>query len=157
MNSYSKSMETPSFLVSLILGLLLMGVTCVTQAVDNPDAPDLIAAFETKEKVFIAAAENPKNGYCENLETYTEYLEFLDKELIAVYQSLQAKLPKDRQQQLKQSQLDWIKYCDLEFSFIENTWVKADFGSSSSKTRGQYKTSIVRDRVIQLMHYAKTF
>lgn len=124
-------------------------------AIDNPDAPDLIAAFEVKEKSFIAALENPNNGYRENLVAYTDYQEFLDKELNVVYKTLQAKLPKDNQQQLKQAQLNWLKYRDLEFTLIENTWTKEAFGSSSSITRGQYKATIVRTRVIQLMHYAK--
>lgn len=141
--------------LAVLCFLWLLMFSGLSLAVDNPDAPDLLAAFEAKEKSIIAAAENPNNGYRDSLLAYTNYLEFLDKELNVVYQALQAKLPSDKQQQLKQAQLNWLKYRDLEFVLIENTWTKADFGSSSSITRGQYKTTIVRTRVIQLMHYAK--
>lgn len=136
---------------------ILMLTSSLASAIDNPDAPDLIASFETRESSLITAAENPDNGYRASLIAYTDYLDFLDKELNTVYQILQSKLPQEKQQQLKESQVNWLKYRDREFSFIENTWTKTDFGSSSGITRGQYKISIVRDRVIQLMHYAKAY
>ena len=128
-----------------------------TLAIDNPDSSDLIAEFEASEKPFIAAIENPDNSTRGYAVSYTNYLEFLDRELNTVYKTLYAKLPTDKQTQLKASQISWLKYRDQEWSFVENTWTKSDFGSSSSISRGQYKASIVRDRTIQLMHYAKTF
>lgn len=131
---------------------MLFGVAA--NAIDNPDAPDFIVEFETREAPLLDSTEN-SNGYRESLAAYTEYLIFLDKELNVVYKHLQAKLPADKQAQLKQSQVAWLKYRDLEFSLIDNTWEKSAFGSSSSITRGQFKTTIVRDRVIQLMHYAR--
>ena len=139
-----------------VAAILLMMCGNFSFAIDNPDAPDLIAAFEAKEKPILATAENPDNGYRASLVAYTDYLTFLDKELNTVYKSLQSKLPKDKQDGLKQSQVNWLKYRDSEFSLIEGTWTKENFGSSSSITRGQYKAAIVRDRVIQLMHYTKS-
>lgn len=136
--------------------LLLIVLSGTASAIDNPDAPDYVAEFEAREKSLVAVAEN-SDGYRASAIAYTDYLNFLDAELNAVYKALQAKLPKDQQQQLKQSQINWLKYRDLEFAFIEDNWSKADFGSSSSITRGQFKASIVRDRIIQLMHYAKTY
>lgn len=149
-NSSAKSI----FLLLKISALVLAIVSGFANAIDNPDAPDLVAEFETREKSLLDSAEN-SSGYRASLMAYTDYLNFLDKELNAVYKNLQAKLPADKQQKLKQSQVAWLKYRDLEFTLIENTWTKADFGSSSSITRGQFKANIVRDRVIQLMHYAR--
>jgi uncharacterized protein YecT (DUF1311 family) len=125
-------------------------------AIDNPDAPDLISEFEIKEKPLIESAES-STGYRASLSAYTDYLSFLDKELNALYKNLQAKLPAEKQQQLKQSQIAWLEYRDLEFAFVEDNWNKADFGSSSSITRGQFKANIVRERVIQLMNYARAY
>lgn len=136
--------------------VLLMMLGNLSYAIDNPDAPDLIAAFEAKEKPILATAENPDNGYRASLVAYTDYLTFLEKELNTVYKALQSKLPKDKQDGLKQSQVNWLKYRDSEFFLIEGVWTKENFGSSSSITRGQYKASIVRDRVIQLMQYTKS-
>lgn len=135
----------------------LMLFSNLTLAIDNPDAPDLIAEFETREKPFIAAIEKPSNTTSDYSFGYANYLKFLDKELNTVYKTLRTKLPQDKQKQLKASQLSWIKYRDLEFIFIDNTWTNKDFGTSSGISRGQYKTSVVRNRIVELMHYVKTF
>lgn len=126
-------------------------------AIDNPDAPNLIAQFETREKPFIAAIEKPTNTTSDYSVAYSNYLKFLDKELNTVYKTIRTKLLEDKQKQLKASQLGWIKYRDLEFAFIDGTWTNKDFGSSSDISRGQYKASVVRNRVIQFMHYARTY
>lgn len=103
----------------------------------------------------IDAAENA-TGYRDGLLAYTSYLEFLDKELNTAYKTVRAKLPEDKQQQLKLSQVSWLKYRDLEFNLIENTWTKDGYGTSSSVARGQHKAAIVRARIIQLMHYTRS-
>lgn len=151
----SKKQQNLSNRVCKSLVIAFLAISCNWAfAIDNPDAPDLVAEFKAREQSLIAAAENPNNGYRDYLLAYTNYLEFLDEELNTVYQNLRSKLPEDQKKQLKDSQVNWIKYRDLEFTFIENTWTKADFGSSSSISRGQYKASVVRNRVIQLMHYS---
>lgn len=125
-------------------------------AIDNPDAPDLIAEFEVRERPFIIAIENPNNTSQDYAAAYTSYLKFLDKELNTVYPILRKKLPQAQQKHLKAAQISWIKHRDLEFAFIDKTWTNIDSGTSSSISRGQYKATVVRTRVIQLMHYAKT-
>ncbi|MEN0038189.1 MAG: lysozyme inhibitor LprI family protein [Cellvibrio sp.] len=137
--------------------VILVLFSNLTFAIDNPDAPDFIAEFEVREKPLIAAIEKPTNTTGDYAVFYASYLKFLDKELNTVYKTLRTKLPADKQKQLKASQVSWIKYRDLEFMFIDSTWNNKDFGTSSGISRGQYKASVVRDRVIQLMHYAKTF
>lgn len=140
-----------------IAALALVLFCNLTLAIDNPDAPDLIAEFEAREKPLITAIEKPTNTTGDYAASYASYLKFLDKELNTAYKTLRTKLPDDKQKQLKAAQVSWIKYRDLEFAFIESTWTNKDFGTSSAISRGQNKASVVRDRVIQLMHYAKTF
>ena len=140
-----------------IAAFTLMLLSNLSFAIDNPDAPDLIAEFETREKPFITAIEKPSNTTSDYSIAYANYLKFLDKELNATYNILRKKLPEEKQKQLKTFQLSWIKYRDLEFKFIDATWTNKDFGTSSAISRGQYKSNVVRDRVILLMHYGKSF
>ena len=140
-----------------IAAFILVIINNPAFAIDNPDAPDLMAEFEIREKPLLAAIDSPSNTTRDYVLAYTHYLEFLDRELNQVYQGLRAKLPHDKQKQLKSSQVKWLKYRDTEFAFIDNTWTAAAFGSSSSISRGQYKAAVVRDRVMQLMHYARNF
>lgn len=140
-----------------IVALTTVLFSNLTFAIDNPDAPDLIAGFEEREKSHIVAIEKPTNTTSDYSVTYANYLKFLDKELNTIYKNLRTELPEAQQKQLKLSQLSWLKYRDLEFAFIESTWTNANFGTSSVISRGQYKANVVRNRVIQLTHYAQNF
>ena len=140
-----------------IAALTLVLFSNLTFAVDNPDAPDLIAEFTAREKPFLAAIQKPTNTTTDFSIAYANYQEFLDKELNKVYKTLRKDLPADKQKQLKASQVSWLKYRDLEFAFIDSTWNNIDFGSSSAISRGEYRASILRSRVVQLMHYAESF
>lgn len=142
----------PLRIVFYIAGFSMFLLSSLAAALDNPDAPNLVADFEARERPLVETIEDVA-GYREGLLAYTGYLEFLDKELNAVYKTVQSRLPQENQQQLKQSQISWLRYRDLEFALIEATWTKDDFGTSSGMTRGQHKAAIVRARVIQLMHY----
>lgn len=142
------------------LGLAALTVVLfsnLTFAIDNPDAPDLLAEFELREKSFVAAIEKPTNTTTDYSIAYANYQDFLDKELNKVYKTLRTMLPAHKQKQLKTSQVSWLKYRDLEFAFIDSTWNNIDFGSSSVISRGQYRASLIRNRVVQLMHYANAF
>lgn len=142
------------------LGLAALTVVLfsnLTFAIDNPDAPDLLAEFELREKSFVAAIEKPTNTTTDYSIAYANYQDFLDKELNKVYKTFRTMLPADKQKQLKTSQVSWLKYRDLEFAFIDSTWNNIDFGSSSVISRGQYRASLIRNRVVQLMHYANAF
>lgn len=44
-----------------VAAFTLMLFSNLTSAIDNPDAPDLVAEFELREKSFIAAIEEPAN------------------------------------------------------------------------------------------------
>lgn len=141
-------------IIGCLLSIGLMGGAC---AVDNPDAPDLIGEFEKREVTYLTAIDNPKNGTRDFLVAYDNYLIFLDKELNKASEVIKSKLPETRKSELMAAQLHWIKYRDAEFELIKNTWTRNDFGSSAGISRGDYRTSIVKSRVIQLLHYAKNY
>ncbi len=128
-------------------------LTTLTYAIDNPEAPDYIGEFKSREKVFIDKINNPKNKNQEYSVAYNDYFIFLDKELNTAYSSLIQKLPKEQQEELKNSQEKWLKFRDAEFEFIINNWTRGNFGSSAWISRVGYRTTIVRERVIQLLYY----
>ena len=126
-------------------------------AIDNPDAPDLIGGFETREQVFLKAINNPRNGQRDYLIAYDYYQKFLDNELNKAYDFIKSRLPTDRQQELNSSQRSWIEFRDAEFKLIKNTWTRQNFGSSAGISRGSYRSTIIKNRVLQLLHYARNY
>lgn len=136
--------------------LLSISVIFAASAIDNPDAPDLIGEFEKREVVYVIAIDDPNNNSREYLVAYDNYLLFLDKELNNAFTSIKSKLPKARYSDLIAAQRFWLKYRDAEFELIKSTWTRDDFGTSAGISRGDYRTRIVKDRIIQLLHYAKS-
>ncbi|MEI6892875.1 MAG: lysozyme inhibitor LprI family protein [Pontiella sp.] len=140
----------------LIGCLLSIGFVVGAYAIDNPEAPDLIGEFEKRERIYLADIDNPKNSTRDFLYYYDNYLLFLGDELNKASVELNSKLPEERKLELIAAQQHWINYRDAEFELIKNTWTRKDFGSSAGISRGDYRTSIVKDRIIQLLHYAKS-
>lgn len=138
----------------LLVAVSLFNPAC---ALDNPDAPDYVGELEKREQVYLKAINNPANGSRGYLIAYDDYQNFLDKELNEAYNLLKGKLPEARQQELKISQRQWIKYRDAEFELINNNWTRENFGSSSGISRGSYRCKIIKDRVLQLMHYTVNY
>ena len=138
----------------LLVTISLFNPAC---ALDNPDAPDYIGELEKGEQVFLKAINDPANGTRSYLVAYDDYQNFLDKELNQAYKLLKEKLPEARQQELKVSQRQWIKYRDAEFELINNNWTRENFGSSSGISRGSYRCKIVKNRVLQLLYYTMNY
>ena len=122
-------------------------------AIDNPGAPNYIGDLELREQVYLTAIDKPGNGSRDYLIAYDDYQNFLDKELNQAYNLLKEKLPEARKQELKASQRQWIKYRDAEFELINNNWTRESFGSSSGISRGSYRCKVIKNRVLQLLHY----
>lgn len=136
---------------------MVIGLIGRAGALDNPDAPDLISEFQKRELIYLTAINNPQNSTRDFLVAYDDYLSFLNEELGRASEAIKSKLPESRQLELKTAQRHWTKYRDAEFELIKNTWTRQDFGSSSGVSRGDYRASIVKDRILQLLHYAKNF
>ncbi|MBI3560945.1 MAG: DUF1311 domain-containing protein [Gammaproteobacteria bacterium] len=137
--------------------LLLLGVAIPCRAIDNPDAPDYVAEFQQRAQEFEVAIHQQAKTTQESLKAYANYELFLDKELNNAYQALLPKLAPDLQKKIKQSQRDWVKYRDAEFEFIAENWTPQHFGSSAVLSRGGYRTTIINNRVMQLLYYLKNY
>jgi uncharacterized protein YecT (DUF1311 family) len=132
-------------------------VSLTVSAIDNPDAPNLVDEFKARSQPYNDAINDPDNTSRDYLLAYDKYQTFLDDELNNAYKILMSKLEKPQQQQLKTAQRNWIKFRDAEFDFIDNNWTRQEFGSSAGLSRGAYRSSIIRDRVLQLLNYAKNY
>lgn len=145
--------------------LTFVGFLCITAilvplpaiAIDNPDAPDYIGEFNARSKSYIDAINNPNNGNRDYLIAYDNYANFLDAELNHAFKVLENKLGKSQKEELKLAQRQWIKFRDAEFKFINDNWTKENFGSSSGISRGTYRCTIIKDRVMQLLYYLKNY
>lgn len=133
---------------------LVLNTAC---AIDNPDAPNLTSQFKVSEQPYLQAINNTENGTRDTIRAYHEYKIFLDKELNKVYRSLKSKLSTERQKELKSSQLNWIKFRDAEFILINNNWDRSSFGSSFAVSRGEYSSKVIKNRLMQLIHYSANY
>ena len=138
----------------LIILSLVVSSAC---AIDNPDAPAFIKALQENEKPYLLAINNPGNGSRDYLIAYNKYEKFLDGEMNKAYQLVISKLPEQQQKELKEAQRNWLKFRDAEFELISNNWTRDNFGSSSGISRGDYRCTIVRNRVVQLFNYASNY
>lgn len=125
-------------------------------AIDNPDAPDLLAVFHSRAQPFEArlseAAGGPGQG-----QAARAYAAFLEAELNQAYQSLLPHLAKPARTALQQSQRQWLRFRDAEGLFIDGNWVVQDFGSSAALSRADYRASLVKQRVLSLLAYRQNY
>ena len=126
-------------------------------AIDNPDAPDHISEFLNRAKPFEHGIEQPAHTTQGYIKAYAEYERFLDDELDAVYAQLMAQLDGEAKKGLRDAQQAWLRYREQEFKFIRLNWNSITFGSSSVISRGDYRTAIIKDRVLLLLHYLQNY
>lgn len=140
---------------------LLLGFLCCysfsVYAIDNPDAPDYLGDFANRAQTYEQDIQQTAYRSQDYIAAYAAYENFLDQELNNTYQQLMAHLNADAQQALKDSQHKWLAYRDAEFDFIAGNWTAKNFGSASVISRGDYRTQLVKDRVIRLLHYLKNY
>ena len=136
-------------LVALIL-LILCGTS---SAIDNPDIPNLVAEFESRARVFEGETwgETPHSSLKEG------YQEFLLSELDRAYVRLTDKLRGEARRKFVVSQLQWEKYKESEFKFIDENWQPATFGSSYRVSRFEYRAVILKARIVVLLNYAQNY
>ena len=144
-------------LCSILLSFIMIIVGTSSLAIDNPDAPDYVAEFRARSKAHESAIDLEARTTQDYVNAYAAYERFLDKELNSAYRSLVDRLDEKALQKLIQSQGNWLKYRDTEFEFIGTNWRTENFGSSSVISRGAYRTTLIKDRVILLLHYLKNY
>ena len=88
---------------------------------------------------------------CES-EAYDKW----DKELNRLYGELKKKLNAEGQLNLKNAQIEWIKYRDLEFKNIDSIYAPLE-GSMYVPMRITDRIRIVRNRVLELEGYLSLF
>ena len=139
----------------LSLWLILSGSLCF--AIDNPDAPDYVAEFEARALKFEATVQNEGLNTNVTNRAYFEYEKFLDQELNQAYIELLKRISSESRKNLMDSQQRWLQFRDAEFLFIAKNWTLENFGTSAALSIGASRTKIIRDRVIELLHYLKNY
>ncbi len=142
--------------------LVLVTVACMLPAlpvfaVDNPDAPDYVAAFEKRAKPYEAKISESGGVTGDAIAAYADYERFLEVELNQSYQALSKKLGPVQKKQLVLSQNKWLAFRAAEIAFIDANWTMEQFGTSSHLSRGGYSATITKDRILALLHYLKNY
>ncbi len=137
---------------------IIMSTNCsLIFALDNPESADFISEFKTRAKPYEQAIDSPGLTNPALISANYNYQLFLDKELNKAYKRVMSNLAKKQKQELKNSQKIWIKFRDAEFEFIQNNWTRDNFGSSIYGSRGDYRSEIIKNRVLQLLYYALNY
>ncbi len=146
-----------SILVVFVLCLFLGLLRSQCFAIDNPDAPDLMAEFQDRAKPFETDVQNQGLNASATNQAYFAYEKFLDQELNQTYAVLLKHISTESRKNPVDSQKRWLQFRDAEFLFIANNWTPQNFGSSYVISRGASRTKILRDRVIELLYYLKNY
>jgi len=150
-------MRVGSQLHSFALIVLLLGCSLSTHAIDNPDAPDYINDFINRAQAYERDIQQTTHTTQSYLTAYAAYENFLDQELNTAYRQLMEHLPDETQQALKNSQQAWLNYRDKEFDFIARNWTTEKSGSSATISRGDYRTQLIKDRIMLLLQYLRNY
>jgi uncharacterized protein YecT (DUF1311 family) len=138
-----------------VLGMALFA-HIPARALDNPDGPDRTAEFLARARPFeqrLVDAPSPGTSAL----AAAAYAEFLDSELHRSYQLLLAQLGGPARRALVQSQLKWSRFHAAETEFIGSNWSPQNFGSSSALSRADYRSALVRQRVLTLLAYLQNY
>jgi uncharacterized protein YecT (DUF1311 family) len=143
----------PRLIASVAIGL----IAAPALGTDDPDAPDLMAAFGQRAAPYEARISGEARTTQEFALAYADYQRFLDAELAKAYEELVLKLAPAPRVMLIQSQRRWLAYRDAGFHFIDENWTQGRFGTSATLSRGAYRCSIVKGRVTELIQYLKNY
>ncbi len=148
----------PGIFINFVLTVFFICYGISVYAIDNPDAPDYIDAFRNRAQAYELnirqAAGHTTQDY---IAAYAAYEDFLVQELDSAYKQLMAQLSEESQRALRNSQRTWLSYRDQEFDFVARNWTAAQFGSSSVISRGEYRTALIKNRVILLLQYLRNY
>lgn len=144
---------------TLLLRLAWASLICTvvpSHAVDNPDAPNRLAEFETRALAFEQSLAATDGGSAA-ARAGQRYEQFLDSELNAAYRALLAQLRGPAREALIRSQRQWIQFRDLELKFIDAHWTPEKNGTSYSLSVAQYRATLVKGRIAQLLRYSAEY
>ncbi|MCD2165408.1 lysozyme inhibitor LprI family protein [Comamonas koreensis] len=150
----SRQTRWPSMRATFLGAAIL--VSTAAMAVDNPDAPDRMAAFEQRIQPLEAAVAN-QNTTADMLRASSAYAKQLDVELNQIYRELMTKVGPTGAQKLRASQRNWLSFITTEAAFIDGTWNAKDFGSTSALSRSEYRNRVTKARIVQLLDYLRSY
>lgn len=136
----------------LALGLLTAFCAPFVLAVDHPDAPDYVAAFEQRAQPFADALYEARDAAAN-----AAYSAFLDRELDLAYRELLTRVDAEARPKLQASQRAWLAFYEAELAFIAGNWTPRNFGSSSALSRADYRADLVKARILTLLNYLKNY
>jgi len=136
--------------------LFLALISSASFAIDNPDAPDYVSAFESRAKPLEDALAY-QTSISEVARASVAYSDFLDAELNKAYQALMKQLDAKARAKMKVSQRAWLSYFKAETEFISENWTPANFGSSYILSRAQYRLSALKERTKVLLSYLQNY
>ena len=134
--------------------ILILAFSMYTLSVDNPDAIDYVGNFQTQYERHMAEFSNKVTAR-EMVEKLKEIELFCDSELNKAYRLLRSELSQVNQEDLKRSQVKWIKFRDDEFNFQSNLFIYEKFGSFASVDIGLARVQIIQNRVVNLYGYLR--
>jgi uncharacterized protein YecT (DUF1311 family) len=140
---------------SILSAVALLGSPTWVRAIDNPDTPDRVAEFLARAKAFEKRINEESRTDKEILVERAKYEQFLDKELNEAYRLLTSRMDESSKKDLIDAQRRWLAFRDAEFRFIATHWTSARYGSSYALSKGGYRNSVIKDRVVSLLHYVK--
>ena len=150
----------PSHFIKLIAIVCLLFTSNPREclAIDNPDAPDLVSEFEKRAHSFEDKISLNAGGASSQLAfLFNEYEKFLDVELNLAYNSYMKKLKEDEREKMKQAQRAWLVYKEKDFEFIEKSWNKVKHGSSFQLSKGNFRVTVLKNRIIQFLNFNKAY
>ena len=139
--------------VTMAVTAALVSTPTAALAIDNPDAPDRVAAFERRAEPYEQQLAATDGGNAA-VRAGAAYATFLDAELNAAYRRLLSQLNGPQRQALVESQRQWLRFRDAEQAFIQRHWTAESHGSSASLSVAGYRNAMVKDRVLRLLRYA---
>lgn len=143
-------------LLQAVAALALQGLVGGAAAIDNPEAPDRVGAFERRAAPLeqqLAATD----GGSAAVRAERDYASFLDAELNAAYRMLLAHLQEPARAAMVESQRRWLRYRQAEFHFIARHWTQDRSGTSASLSAAGHRNGLTRERIVQLLRYAAEY
>ena len=135
---------------------VFVGLAASVGAIDNPDAPDRVAAFKRRAAPFekqLAATDGGRAA----TRAGRAYAAFLDAELNTAYSALLSNVERSTRAALVESQRHWLRFRDAEYGLIARHWTRERSGSSASLSVAGYRNALVKERVVQLLRYAAEY
>lgn len=137
------------------LTIALTSVAC--QAIDNPDAPNYLDAFQSEASAYEQAIFEESQTTSDSMEAYREYIAFLEEELVAANSALENELSGSERDVFEEAQRAWEAYQEAEKHFVSTVWTPQNFGSSSAFSRLAFYADVVRGRIELLQKYRLQF